>query len=171
MVSRLTATGLRGTAPLFEKLRDETCLHECLFRFSFLSSRYRIVLLLFLPFGPPIPLILSPSVVFEENGVHPLLRRFSFSRIHRLTVFPPLSRALNPLDHLPRRWKVCWFARWPVVSTPLHMVTYHQSTPSHTICSSPGPYGYSWPISNVFRGHRADTSDGIPRRRGYRSAT
>ena len=25
---------------------------------------------------------------------------------------------------------VRWFARWPVVSTPLHMVTYHQSTPA-----------------------------------------
>lgn len=44
---------------------------------------------------------------------------------------PLLSLALNPLDHLPPcRWKVCWFARWPVVSTPLHMVTYHQSTPT-----------------------------------------
>lgn len=54
------------------------------------------------------------------------------SSSHFSMVFPfLLSLALNPLDHLPPcRWKVCWFARWPVVSTPLHMVTYHQSTPT-----------------------------------------
>lgn len=80
LVSRLTATGLPGgTAPLFEKLRDETCLHEYL-----LSS----------PFSPLVIRSSSPSVAFRlsfslifilsslialKNGVHPFLRSLFFA--------------------------------------------------------------------------------------------
>lgn len=80
---------------------------------------------------------------------------------------PATSPATEPtfyiLPCLPRSsplavWKkVCWFARWPVVSTPLHMVTYHQSTPA-TRFALPGPHGYSWAVSNVSRGHRGPTN-------------
>lgn len=121
---RLTATGLRSTAPLFEKLRDETCLHECLL--LSLLHRSSSSSLSFSSFSfPPFAL---------EDGIHalpPFLLRVMLLFLSLLYSVPLLSLALNPLDHLPpRRWKVCWFARWPVVSTLLHMVTYHQSTPT-----------------------------------------
>lgn len=100
---------------------------------SFLSSPYssvvsfyrvRFSLSLLLSLSPP--LVLSPLIALE-NGAHPFQRSLF---VVPLPLAPSLSRACNPFDHLPRRWKVCWFARWPVVSTPLHMVTYHQSTPA-----------------------------------------
>lgn len=138
---QLTATGLRSTAPLFEKLRDETCLHECLL-LSFLSSRYSIVLLL---------LLLSLSLFLFYQLF--LLSSFSlspfafggwgfirFSRSFLVALLSPsllygvsllsLAHSIPSTTFPPCRWKVCWFARWPVVSTPLHMVTYHQSTPT-----------------------------------------
>lgn len=81
-LSRLTATGLRGTAPLFEKLRDETCLHECL-----LSSRSSslVTVSFFFSFCRLTPS--SPSGLFYylflrrfgERRVHPLLRSSSSS--------------------------------------------------------------------------------------------
>lgn len=167
-ISRLTATGLRSTAPLFEKLRDETCLHECL-----LSSCYRILLSL-----PPFFLFLSRSVPLSSpSSLPPSLQRTRFDRFF-VDVLPlayiilvrslSLSRPhpLNPFDHLPRGWKVYWFARWPVVSTPLHMVTYHQSTPA-TRFALRTPWIFMG--RNVFRGHRASSTErGISGTRVYR---
>lgn len=131
LASRLTATGLpRGTASLFEKLRDETCLREYLLsspfsplviRSSSLSVAFRLSFSL---------IFILSSFIALENGVHPFLRsllRPLFHMQHRLSL---LRAHATLFDHLPRRWKVCWFVRWPVVSTPLHMVTYHQSTPT-----------------------------------------
>lgn len=99
--------------------------------FSFLFSRYSLfVSFRRIRFSFSLIFILS-SLIALENGVHPFLRSLYFAPFFTCSiVFLSFKRMQLPLGHLPRRWKVCWFVRWPVVSTPLHMVTYHQSTPA-----------------------------------------
>lgn len=133
LVSRLTATGLPGTAPLFEKLRDGTCLHD-----ERLSS---LVLLLSLPRRSSFSSVLCPFLSSTSYSVScPFLssihspertRRererdwnalwvylflscilFSsflfFSSVRHPRYVASCSRACRtPFDHLTRRWKVC----------------------------------------------------------------
>lgn len=132
---RLTATGLHGTAPLFEKLRDQVSLPAPFLYLCTLSPSSAIgihlssrLFLTCLPTSCP-PLCLSllpcpPSICSPLPSPTPCLTSRFVLHV------PPFCIAFYLPAGPKKKRKVCWFARWPVVSTPLHMVTYHQSTPA-----------------------------------------
>ena len=90
-------------------------------RFRLLSHPFLFSLHL-LPFVPPPSLFVPlPTLSVWPAG------SFLPSSVERFA--SPLTARTKKKTKKKKR-KVCWFVRWPVVSTPLHMVTYHQSTPA-----------------------------------------